>query len=328
MGFSSPIINRNPNPQGIDLTPQALSFASRSSGADPSSPRQLHSSTAPGVVPQIESLPLFRDVPVLERQALFLHKLQICSMLFDFSDMLKSAREKEVKRQTLSELIDFVQSGSGRLNEQVQEELVRTVDINIFRSLPPASHENTGIEPTDPEEEDPYRFQNCLREIRKLVRDVEDVDKGVLIKKEDWHKLHVHIASYNNFPTTAGLASSAAGFACLGRDQVARVVVCMVVLLNGRWVMMLAEVIALQFPLPQNLIGMILLLSLLCPRLKEHMEYCINHPEEMSKLSKLKAHITEVKGIMMDNIEKVSYYTVIPCCANKDLDFFDRMIMT
>ncbi|KAG6476389.1 hypothetical protein ZIOFF_065629 [Zingiber officinale] len=40
------------------------------------------------------------------------------------------------------------------------------------------------------------------------------------------------------------------------------------------------------------------------PRLKEHMEYCINHPEEMSKLSKLKAHKIEVKGIMMDNIEK------------------------
>lgn len=41
------------------------------------------------------------------------------------------------------------------------------------------------------------------------------------------------------------------------------------------------------------------------PKLKEHMEYCMNHPEEMSKLSKLKAQITEVKGIMMDNIEKV-----------------------
>ncbi|PPD98853.1 hypothetical protein GOBAR_DD04121 [Gossypium barbadense] len=41
------------------------------------------------------------------------------------------------------------------------------------------------------------------------------------------------------------------------------------------------------------------------PRLKEHMQYCMNHPEEMSKLSKLKAQITEVKGIMMDNIEKV-----------------------
>ncbi|KAM7526770.1 hypothetical protein LguiA_016672 [Lonicera macranthoides] len=41
------------------------------------------------------------------------------------------------------------------------------------------------------------------------------------------------------------------------------------------------------------------------PRLKEHMEYCMNHPDEISKLSKLKAQITEVKGIMMDNIEKV-----------------------
>lgn len=41
------------------------------------------------------------------------------------------------------------------------------------------------------------------------------------------------------------------------------------------------------------------------PKLKEHMDYCMNHPDEMSKLSKLKAQITEVKGIMMDNIEKV-----------------------
>ncbi|KAH7536926.1 hypothetical protein FEM48_Zijuj03G0038100 [Ziziphus jujuba var. spinosa] len=41
------------------------------------------------------------------------------------------------------------------------------------------------------------------------------------------------------------------------------------------------------------------------PRLKEHMQYCMEHPEEISKLSKLKAQITEVKGIMMDNIEKV-----------------------
>lgn len=34
----------------------------------------------------------------------------------------------------------------------------------------------------------------------------------------------------------------------------------------------------------------------------------MSHPDEMSKLSKLKAQITEVKGIMMDNIEKVKLY--------------------
>lgn len=41
------------------------------------------------------------------------------------------------------------------------------------------------------------------------------------------------------------------------------------------------------------------------------MDYCVNHPEEMSKLSKLKAQISEVKGIMMDNIEKVRIYLLV-----------------
>lgn len=59
------------------------------------------------------------------------------------------------------------------------------------------------------------RYQNCLREIRCRAGDVEDEKKGIKVVKKDWEKLHVHIASYNNFPTAAGLASSAAGFACL-----------------------------------------------------------------------------------------------------------------
>ena len=59
------------------------------------------------------------------------------------------------------------------------------------------------------------RFQSCLREIRSRACDVHDTEKGIKITKKDWDKLHVHIASYNNFPTAAGLASSAAGFACL-----------------------------------------------------------------------------------------------------------------
>ncbi|CAE6037578.1 unnamed protein product [Arabidopsis arenosa] len=59
------------------------------------------------------------------------------------------------------------------------------------------------------------RYQNCLREIRSRADDVEDKEKGIKIAKKDWEKLHLHIASHNNFPTAAGLASSAAGFACL-----------------------------------------------------------------------------------------------------------------
>jgi vesicle-associated membrane protein 72 len=41
------------------------------------------------------------------------------------------------------------------------------------------------------------------------------------------------------------------------------------------------------------------------PRLKDHMQYCVNHPEEINKIAKVKAHLSEVKGIMMDNIEKI-----------------------
>lgn len=35
------------------------------------------------------------------------------------------------------------------------------------------------------------------------------------------------------------------------------------------------------------------------------MKYCVEHPEEISKLAKVKAQVSEVKGVMMENIEKV-----------------------
>ncbi|XP_022771420.1 putative vesicle-associated membrane protein 726 [Durio zibethinus] len=41
------------------------------------------------------------------------------------------------------------------------------------------------------------------------------------------------------------------------------------------------------------------------PKLKEHMQYCIDHPEEISQIAKVKAQVSEVKGVMMENIEKV-----------------------
>jgi vesicle-associated membrane protein 72 len=40
-------------------------------------------------------------------------------------------------------------------------------------------------------------------------------------------------------------------------------------------------------------------------KLNEHMQYCVDHPEEISKLVKVKAQVSEVKGVMMENIEKV-----------------------
>ncbi|CAI0469232.1 unnamed protein product [Linum tenue] len=112
--------------------------------------------STPPPMQSVEPLPLFRDVPVSERHNLFLRKLQVCCFQFDFGDTLRSVREKEIKRQTLLELVDFLQSGSGKINEVCQEEMIRMVSVNIFRSLPPNSHESTGQVPADPEEEEPY----------------------------------------------------------------------------------------------------------------------------------------------------------------------------
>ncbi|KAL3634402.1 hypothetical protein CASFOL_021456 [Castilleja foliolosa] len=41
------------------------------------------------------------------------------------------------------------------------------------------------------------------------------------------------------------------------------------------------------------------------PTLKAQMQYCVDHPEEINQLAKVKAQVSEVKGVMMGNIEKV-----------------------
>ncbi|XP_011370192.1 diphosphomevalonate decarboxylase [Pteropus medius] len=57
------------------------------------------------------------------------------------------------------------------------------------------------------------RIQACLREIRRLARKRRSADDKDPLPLSLSYK--VHIASVNNFPTAAGLASSAAGYACL-----------------------------------------------------------------------------------------------------------------
>ncbi|XP_058764650.1 vesicle-associated membrane protein 722-like [Vicia villosa] len=41
------------------------------------------------------------------------------------------------------------------------------------------------------------------------------------------------------------------------------------------------------------------------PKLKEHMQYCVENPEEVSKLVKVKAQVSEVQDVMMQNIDQV-----------------------
>lgn len=100
-----------------------------------------------------DQLPSFRDVPSSEKQSLFVRKLHLCSFTFDFSDQGKDVREKEMKRQTLLELVEYVNTGTGKFTESVAEDVVLMLSNNLFRSLPPTkSGEHDSL---DPDEEEP-----------------------------------------------------------------------------------------------------------------------------------------------------------------------------
>eukprot|EP00887_Chlorella_sp_A99_P003032 scaffold9.g3032.t1 len=64
-----------------------------------------------------EPLPSFREVHVSDRQALMVHKLHLCSFT-------AYVREKEMKRQTLLELVDYVNAGGGKFTEQIVYEFL------------------------------------------------------------------------------------------------------------------------------------------------------------------------------------------------------------
>ncbi|KAM0068349.1 putative protein phosphatase 2A, regulatory B subunit, B56, armadillo-like helical [Helianthus debilis subsp. tardiflorus] len=102
-----------------------------------------------------EALPSLKDVPNSEKQNLFIRKLNMCCVVFDFTDPTKSLKEKEIKRQTLAELVDYVSSANGKFSETVMQEIVKMVSANIFRRLTPQPRDNKMLETFDGEEEEP-----------------------------------------------------------------------------------------------------------------------------------------------------------------------------
>lgn len=102
-----------------------------------------------------EPLPSFRDVSPAEKQYLFVQKLHLCSFGFDFGDPTKHVREKEIKRQTLLELVDYANSGAGKFTEAVSEDIIFMLSNNLFRTLPPVRSHGDVEGNYDAEEEEP-----------------------------------------------------------------------------------------------------------------------------------------------------------------------------
>ncbi|XP_030930053.1 serine/threonine protein phosphatase 2A 59 kDa regulatory subunit B' gamma isoform-like [Quercus lobata] len=101
-----------------------------------------------------EALPSFRDVSSSEKQSLFIRKLNMCCVVFDFNDSAKNLKEKDVKRQTLLDLVDYISSVTSKFNEVAMQAITKMVATNLFRSLPSTNHDCKVPEMYDPEEEE------------------------------------------------------------------------------------------------------------------------------------------------------------------------------
>lgn len=72
-----------------------------------------------------DSLAVFPDAPVVDREELFVQKLRQCCVLFDFvSDPLSDLKYKEVKRAGLNEMVEYITHNSDVVTESIYPEAV------------------------------------------------------------------------------------------------------------------------------------------------------------------------------------------------------------
>ncbi|XVE71610.1 hypothetical protein DITRI_Ditri10aG0164900 [Diplodiscus trichospermus] len=135
----SPELARSNSCTTAGSTPQTHRSNSFNSGSGrPCATKRTSSAVFPAsVVAGIEPLLPFKDVPNSEKMNLFVSKVSLCCVTFDFTDPTKNSIEKDVKRQTLLELLDFVASGSVRFTEPAILAMCKMCAVNLFRVSPP-----------------------------------------------------------------------------------------------------------------------------------------------------------------------------------------------
>ncbi|EYU22561.1 hypothetical protein MIMGU_mgv1a007292mg [Erythranthe guttata] len=82
----------------------------------------------------------------------------MCCVRFDFTVPTKNLREKDLKRQILLELVEYVASANEKFTENLMLEVVKMVSANIFRDFAPRPRENNNIllNSLDFEDEEPH----------------------------------------------------------------------------------------------------------------------------------------------------------------------------
>jgi serine/threonine-protein phosphatase 2A regulatory subunit B' len=128
--------------------------------SDSSGKSKSNSTSAPKAQPatkapnenEFATLPKLREAPLADRADLFRKKMTVCCKIFDFNDDSQQ-KEKEAKRQTLLEIVEYVNNTRNCFNESLMQDVVNMVGNNIFRALPTKNKTYQVI--YDPEDEEP-----------------------------------------------------------------------------------------------------------------------------------------------------------------------------
>ncbi|KAI9251577.1 protein phosphatase 2A regulatory B subunit [Sporodiniella umbellata] len=86
---------------------------------------------------ELEKMPLLKETPSSKRTDLFVQKLILSQIKFDFTDPDSNLKEKEIKRQVLQDMLEYVATTPGAITEPVYSEVFRMVSVNLLRTLPP-----------------------------------------------------------------------------------------------------------------------------------------------------------------------------------------------
>lgn len=69
----------------------------------------------------------YSDVPISEREELFIQKLRQCCVLFDFAEPLSDLKWKEVKRSALHEMVEYLTNEHNVITEKIYPEAIMMV---------------------------------------------------------------------------------------------------------------------------------------------------------------------------------------------------------
>lgn len=83
----------------------------------------------------LTSMILYTEVPFNDRHELFLQKLRQCAVVFDFNDASTELAGKQIKSNTLQEMLEWITTQRGVITEAVYPEVVSMVRENIAPSV-------------------------------------------------------------------------------------------------------------------------------------------------------------------------------------------------